>query len=101
MQNIISNTQNSSITVGYKFGLEFLNSKYGRKYISELKNKIIFLDLKLNDIPNTCLSTIKAVRDLKANYLTVHISSGLKALKAVKKFRKNKSYWGFNTNIIK
>ena len=85
VKNIISNTQNSSITVGYKFGLEFLNSKYGRKYISELKNKIIFLDLKLNDIPNTCLSTIKAIKDLKANYLTVHISSGLEALKAVKK----------------
>ena len=85
VKNIISKTQNSSITVGYKFGLEFLNSKYGRKYISELKNKIIFLDLKLNDIPNTCLSTIKAIKDLKANYLTVHISSGLEALKAVKK----------------
>ena len=84
VKHIISSTQNSSIIVGYKFGLEFLNSKYGRKYISELKNKIIFLDLKLNDIPNTCLSTIKAIKDLKANYLTVHISSGLEALKAVK-----------------
>ena len=51
----------------------------------KLKNKIIFLDLKLNDIPNTCLSTIKAIKDLKVNYVTIHISSGLEALKAVKK----------------
>jgi len=31
------------------------------------------------------VSTIKALKDLKINYLTVHISSGLAALKAVKK----------------
>ena len=45
----------------------------------------IFLDLKLHDIPNTCISTIKAIKDLKVNYLTIHISSGLEALKAAKK----------------
>ena len=31
------------------------------------------------------LSAVKALKDLKINYLTVHISSGLTALKAVKK----------------
>ena len=41
--------------------------------------------VKLNDIPNTCISTINAIKDLKINYLTVHISSGLEALKAIKK----------------
>ena len=40
---------------------------------------------KLNDIPNTCASTVKALKDLNINYLTIHISSGLEALKAVKK----------------
>ena len=30
------------------------------------------------------LSAVKALKDLKINYLTVHISSGLTALKAVK-----------------
>ena len=49
-----------------------------RNFISQLKNKIIFADLKLHDIPNTCVSTIKAIKDLKINYLTIHISSGLK-----------------------
>ena len=85
IKKIINNTQNSKLKVGYKFGLEFLNSKNGRIFVSKLKNKIIFADLKLHDIPNTCTSTVRAIRDLKINYLTMHISSGLEALKAVKK----------------
>ena len=85
VKKIISKTQNSKIKVGYKFGLEFLNSKSGRPFLSKLKNKIKFVDLKLHDIPNTCASTVKAIKDLKINYLTIHISSGLEALKATKK----------------
>ena len=50
-----------------------------------MKDKITFGDYKLADIPNTCASTIKAVTDLKFNYITIHISSGLNALKAAKK----------------
>ena len=85
IENIISQTKNANIEIGYKFGLQFLNSKHGRKFVSKLKNKIIFADYKLHDIPNTCVSTIKAVKDLDINYLTIHISSGLEALKATKK----------------
>ena len=85
INRIINNTKNAKIKVGYKFGLEFLNSKHGRKFVSKLKNKIVFADLKIHDIPNTCASTVKAIRDLKINYLTIHISSGLQALKAAKK----------------
>ena len=85
IKKIISKTQNSKIEIGYKFGLEFLNSKSGRPFLSKLKNKTIFADLKLHDIPNTCVSTVKAIRDLKINYLTIHISSGLEALKLTKK----------------
>ena len=82
---IIKNSKVKNFKVGFKFGLEFLNSKNGRNFISKLKNKIIFVDLKLNDIPNTMSSTVIALKDLNINYLTVHISSGLKALKDVKK----------------
>ena len=85
IKNIIKQTENSEISFGYKFGLEFLNSKYGRKFVSSLKNKITFGDYKIADIPNTCASTIKAVKDLNFNYITIHISSGLEALKAAKK----------------
>tara|TARA_B100001250_G_scaffold314024_1_gene276187 strand:- start:725 stop:1399 length:675 start_codon:yes stop_codon:yes gene_type:complete len=83
--NIIEETQTNKIKIGYKFGLEFFNSKNGRKFISKLKNKVIFIDLKLHDIPNTMKSAVGALKDLDINYLTVHIGSGLKALKEVKK----------------
>ena len=85
IKKIIKDTQNSKLKIGYKLGLEFLNSKNGRIFLSRLRNKIIFADLKLNDIPNTCASTIKAIKDLRINYLTIHINSGLDALKAAKK----------------
>ena len=85
IKEIIQKTQSSKIQFGYKFGLEFLNSKNGRNFVYKLKNKIIFGDYKFFDIPNTCASAIIAVRDLKFDYLTVHISSGLDALKASKK----------------
>ena len=85
VKRIINETRNSKIKIGYKFGLEFLNSKNGRNFVSKLKDKIIFADLKLNDIPNTCVSTLKSIKDLKVNYLTIHISSGLAALKASKR----------------
>ena len=85
VKKIISETQNPKIKVGYKFGLEFLHSKDGRPFLSKLKNNTIFADLKLHDIPNTCASTVKAIKNLKINYLTIHISSGLEALKATKK----------------
>ena len=85
IKKIIKHTSNTKIKIGYKFGLEFLNSKHGRNFVSKLKKKIIFADLKLHDIPNTCVSTIKAIKDLKVNYLTIHISSGLQALRAAKK----------------
>ena len=85
IKKIIKYTSHTKIKFGYKFGLEFFNSKKGRNFVSKLKKKIIFADLKLHDIPNTCASTIKAIKDLKVNYLTIHISSGLQALRAAKK----------------
>ena len=85
IERIIKESQNLKFNIGYKFGLEFLNSNNGRKFVSRLKNKITFGDYKLADIPNTCTSAIKAVKDLRFNYITIHISSGLKALKAAKK----------------
>ena len=85
VKKIIKETQNSKLKIGYKFGLEFLNSIGGRDFVSKFKNKITFGDYKFADIPNTCASAIKAVSDLKFNYLTIHISSGIEALKKAKK----------------
>ena len=85
VNKIIKNTINNKLIVGYKFGLEFLNSKNGRNYLKKLTNKIIFGDYKISDIPNTCASTIRAIKDLKFNYITIHINSGYEALKEAKK----------------
>ena len=84
-RKIINQSKTNKIKLGYKFGLEFMNSKNGRHFVSKLKNKIIFVDLKLNDTVNTMVSAVTALKDLKIDYLTIHSSSGLSALKAVKK----------------
>ena len=96
-KRIIEDTKSNKIKVGYKFGLEFFYSIDGRKFISSLKNQTIFLDLKLNDIPNTVRSALKSLKNLKITYLTVHISSGLNALKALKKESRNIKIAGVTT----
>ena len=87
IKKIISESETKELNIGYKFGIEFFYSKSGRMFLSKIdKRKEIFLDLKLNDIPNTCISAIKAIKDLKnINYLTVHISGGQEMLEAIKK----------------
>ena len=89
INKVINETENKELKIGYKFGLEFLNSRNGRNFVLNLKNKTIFADLKLHDIPNTCASTVEAIKDLKVNYLTMHISSGIEALRSVKKVSGN------------
>ena len=91
VNKIIKNTQLKikGYRIGYKFGLEFFYSIKGRQFLSKLKNKSIFLDLKLNDIENTCTAAIKSLKDLKnINYLTVHANSGEATLKSVVKAAK-------------
>ncbi len=97
IKKIIKYTNTKQLKIGYKFGLEFVNSKNGRIFISRLKNKVIFIDLKLHDIPNTIKSAIKALKDLKPNYLTVHINSGLEALRVAKKVSGNCKIVGVTT----
>ena len=96
VNKIIKSTETKDLKIGYKFGLEFFYSKKGRAFLSKInKNKIIFLDLKLNDIPNTCASAIKALQDLKnINYLSVHIGGGYEMLKAIKKSSKKTKILG-------
>jgi len=97
VKKIIRHSKTKQLNIGFKFGLEFLNSINGRKFIKSLKNKTIFLDTKLNDIPNTMKNSVVALSDLKPNYLTVHISSGIEALKAVKSVSKETKIVGVTT----
>ena len=89
IRKIIKYTKTNKLNIGYKFGLEFFLTPEGRIFVSRLKNKEIFLDLKLNDIPNTCASAIHSLKDIKnISYLTVHINGGYEMLKAIKKASK-------------
>ena len=86
IKKIINHTRTTKLDIGYKFGLEFFLTIHGRKFISKLKNKEVFLDLKLNDIPNTCSAAINSLKDLKRiSYLTVHTSGGYEMLRVIKK----------------
>ena len=87
IKKIIKLTKNSSLNIGYKFGLEFFNSKHGRSFISKLpKQHMVWLDLKLKDIPNTVSSSIHSLKDLtNVHYLTIHASGGIEMLKAAKR----------------
>jgi len=85
IKKIISHSKTTKLIIGYKFGLEFFYSKLGRSFLGQLKNKIVWLDLKLKDIPNTVSSSIHALKDLQhARYLTIHASGGLEMMKAAK-----------------
>ena len=89
VKRIIAKTQFDKLDIAYKFGLEFFYSKVGRQFISKIKKKKIFLDLKLNDIPATCSKAIISLKDLKnINYITVHASAGEETVKAVVKTAK-------------
>ena len=39
VKKIIKETQTNKLKIGYKFGLEFINSKNGRMFIARLKKK--------------------------------------------------------------
>ena len=89
VKNIIAQTSNNKFNIGYKFGLEFLYSKNGRDFISKIKRKKIFLDLKLNDIPATCSKALMSLKDLKnINYITLHANAGEETIKEVVKTAK-------------
>ena len=85
IKKIISHTKTNKLKIIPKFGLQFFYSKFGRKFLENFKNDF-WLDLKINDIPQTALSAINSIKDLrKCKYITVHVNGGLDMLIAVKK----------------
>ena len=89
IKKIIKQTQTSKLSVVPKFGLQFFYSKNGRKFLENFK-KDFWLDLKINDIPQTALSALDSLKDLKkCKYITVHANGGLEMLKAIKKKAKS------------
>ena len=61
----------------YKVGLE-LFSREGPGVVEDLtqRDKKVFLDLKLHDIPNTVARAVDAARELGVDFLTVHTTGG-------------------------
>ena len=85
VKKIINQTKTNKINIVPKFGLQFFYSKHGRKFLEKIKIDF-WLDLKINDIPQTALSAIDSLKDLKkCKYITVHANGGLEMLKSIKK----------------
>ena len=78
-----------------KIGYQIFFAKGGREFINSLKQYDVFLDIKLHDIENTMKNAMISIKDLKnVKYITVHLSSGSKGVKAVKKFAHGKKILG-------
>ena len=85
VKKIIKQTNSNKLQIIPKFGLQFFCSKNGRKFLEKFKQDF-WLDLKINDIPQTALSAIDSLKDLKkCKYITVHANGGLEMLKLIKK----------------
>ena len=89
IKNIITQTKTKKLKIIPKFGLQFFYSKHGRKFLENIKSDF-WLDLKINDIPQTALSAIDSLKDLKkCKYITAHANGGIEMLKAIKKEAKS------------
>ena len=85
IKKILKNINTKKLKIIPKFGLQFFYSKNGRKFLEKYKSDF-WLDLKINDIPQTAFSAIDSLKDLKnCKYITVHANGGLNMLKAIKK----------------
>ena len=102
IKKIIKDTKTNKLKIIPKFGLQFFYSKGGRKFLENFKQDF-WLDLKINDIPQTALSAVDSLKDLKGcKYITVHANGGLDMLKAIKKKTKsiNKNLKVFGVTIL-
>tara|TARA_B100000513_G_scaffold58646_1_gene22674 strand:+ start:156 stop:794 length:639 start_codon:yes stop_codon:yes gene_type:complete len=86
---------------GVKVGLELFTSE-GPSCVEQLKSDgwVVFLDLKLHDIPNTIGEAAASVSNIGVDYLTLHISSGKEALsEAVDKKSKDLNLLGVSSAL--
>ena len=85
INKILKNIKTKKLKIIPKFGLQFFYSKNGRKFLEKYKSDF-WLDLKINDIPQTAFSAVDSLKGLKkCKYITVHANGGFDMLKAIKK----------------
>ena len=102
IKKIIKQTKTNKLKIILKFGLQFFYSKNGRKFLENFKSDF-WLDLKINDIPQTALLALDSLKDLKkCKYITVHANGGLEMLRVIKKKAKliNKDLKVFGVTIL-
>ena len=73
---------NGSVPV-FKVGLELFAAQ-GPIVIEEIRSRgaDVFLDLKVNDIPNQAAGAVRAAQDIGVGYLTVHSNAGRATVEA-------------------
>lgn len=82
---------------GIKIGLEFFSKNGPTGFLEIQKLGIpIFLDLKLKDIPNTVKKSAQNLIDLKPDYLSIHLSGGLRMVKEVVSIKNNTKILGIS-----
>ena len=81
---------------GIKIGLQYITQRSPEE-IRELAKfkKPIFYDGKFFDIKNTLVESVKSLKNLNVDYLTVHLLNGLDALKAA-----NQAAQEINLNLL-
>lgn len=67
-----------------KLGLEFFLAN-GRAGVRAIRDRPIFLDLKLHDIPNTVAGGVRAILPLAPRMLTLHAAGGGAMIEAARK----------------
>ena len=102
INHILKQLNTNKLKIIPKFGLQFFYSKNGRKFLEKIRRDF-WLDLKINDIPQTAISAIDSLKDLKrCKYITVHANGGYEMLKKIKSRAKliNKSIRVLGVTIL-